>query len=88
MEGGKGAKKNKHMKNTLKKIIFTSALLGSFTFSFAQKIDTKAKDILEAVSVNYKAKKNLYFKFTYGTGTGKLPKQNPASSTLLLHNTD
>ena len=77
MEGGKGAKKNKHMKNTLKKIIFTSALLGSFTFSFAQKIDTKAKDILEAVSVNYKAKKNLYFKFTYGTGTGKVTQTEP-----------
>lgn len=65
------------MKITLKKIILASALVGSFTFSFAQKIDVKAKDILEAVSVNYKAKKNLYFKFTYGTGTGKVTQTEP-----------
>lgn len=56
------------------KIILASALIGSFTFSFAQKVDAKAKTILDAVSANYKAKKNTYFKFTYGTGTGKVTK--------------
>jgi hypothetical protein len=40
------------------KIILASALVGSFTFSFAQKVDAKAKTILETVSKNYKAKKN------------------------------
>ena len=47
------------------KIILASALVGSFTFSFAQKVDAKAKTILETVSKNYKAKKNTYFKFSY-----------------------
>ena len=56
------------------KIILASALVGSFTFSFAQKVDAKAKTILETVSKNYKAKKNTYFKFSYGTGTGKVSK--------------
>ena len=56
------------------KIILASALVGSFTFSFAQKVDAKAKNILDAVSANYKAKKNTYFKFTYGTGNGKVSK--------------
>lgn len=56
------------------KIILASALIGTFTFSFAQKVDAKAKNILDAVSANYKAKKNTYFKFTYGTGTGKVTK--------------
>lgn len=58
----------------INKIIFASALVGTFTFSFAQKIDAKAKTILDAVSANYKAKKNTYFKFTYGTGSGKVSK--------------
>ena len=34
------------------KIILASALVGSFTFSFAQKVDAKAKTILETVSKN------------------------------------
>ena len=42
------------------------------TASFsAQKIDAKAKTILDAVATNYKSKDNVYFKFVYGTGTGK-----------------
>jgi len=65
--------KNKNMKY-FNKIILASALVGSFTFSFAQKVDAKAKTILETVSKNYKAKKNTYFKFSYGTGTGKVSK--------------
>ncbi len=65
--------KNKNMKY-FNKIILASALVGSFTFSFAQKVDAKAKTILETVSKNYKAKKNTYFKFSYGTGNGKVSK--------------
>ena len=58
----------------LNKILLGTLVVGTFTFSFAQKIDAKAKTILDAVSANYKAKKNTYFKFTYGTGTGKVSK--------------
>ena len=60
--------------NFLNKILLGTLAVGSFTFSFAQKIDAKAKTILDAVSANYKAKKNTYFKFTYGTGSGKISK--------------
>ena len=59
------------MKNIVKKItlgIFTVATIASFS---AQKVDVKAKTLLDAVSNNYKAKNNVYFKFVYGTGTGK-----------------
>lgn len=58
----------------LNKILLGTLMVGTFTFSFAQKIDAKAKTILDAVSANYKAKKNTYFKFTFGTGTGKVTK--------------
>lgn len=58
----------------INKILLGTLVVGTFTFSFAQKIDAKAKTILEAVSANYKAKKNTYFKFTYGTGAGKVSK--------------
>ena len=47
---------------------FSFAISGTMA---AQKIDAKAKTILEAVSDNYKAKDNVYFKFVYGTGNGK-----------------
>ena len=47
---------------------FSFAISGTIS---AQKIDAKAKTILEAVSDNYKAKDNVYFKFVYGTGNGK-----------------
>ncbi len=60
------------MKNTIHKILLAGLLIGVFAFSKAQKIDVKSKDILEAVSANYKSKKNLYFKFNYGTGSGKV----------------
>jgi outer membrane lipoprotein-sorting protein len=60
------------MKNTIHKLIVTGLLISGFAFSTAQKIDAKAKDILEAVSANYKSKKNLYFKFNYGTGSRKV----------------
>lgn len=58
----------------LNKILLGALVLGSFTFSYAQKIDAKAKTILDAVSANYKAKKNMYFKFSYGTGRGTVSK--------------
>ena len=57
-------KKNSNM-NLIKKILLGTLVVGTFTFSFAQKIDAKAKTILDAVSANYKAKKNTYFKFSY-----------------------
>ncbi len=56
------------------KILLGTLVVGSFTFSFAQKIDAKAKTILDAVSANYKAKKNTYYKFSYGTGKGSVTK--------------
>ena len=59
------------MKNVLKKIalaVFTVGAVASFS---AQKIDAKAKAILDAVATNYKSKENVYFKFVYGTGSGK-----------------
>ena len=59
------------MKNVLKKIalaVFTVGAVASFS---AQKIDAKAKAILDAVATNYKSKENVYFKFVYGTGFGK-----------------
>ena len=59
------------MKNILKKISLGFLIVAtSATFS-AQKIDAKAKTILEAVSNQYKLKNNVYFKFIYGTGSGK-----------------
>lgn len=48
--------------------IFTLATAASFS---AQKIDAKAKTLLDAVSSQYKSKNNVYLKFVYGTGTGK-----------------
>lgn len=48
-----------------------------FSFANAQKIDVKSKAILDAVSANYKAKKNIYFKFTFTTGNGKTTKTEP-----------
>ena len=59
------------MKSILTKFtlgIFTLATAASFS---AQKVDAKAKSILDAVASNYKAKDNVYFKFVYGTGSGK-----------------
>ena len=59
------------MKTIIKSIsigIFTLATTASFS---AQKIDAKAKTLLDAVSSQYKSKNNVYLKFVYGTGTGK-----------------
>ena len=59
------------MKTIIKSIsigIFTIATAASFS---AQKIDAKAKTLLDAISSQYKSKNNVYLKFVYGTGTGK-----------------
>lgn len=58
----------------LNKILLVTLVIGNFVFSYAQKIDAKAKTILDAVSANYKSKKNMYFKFSYGTGKGSISK--------------
>ena len=59
------------MKNILKKVTLGIFALGTAASFSAQKVDAKAKSILDAVSSNYKAKNNVYFKFVYGTGNGK-----------------
>ncbi|HPZ25497.1 MAG TPA: outer membrane lipoprotein carrier protein LolA, partial [Kaistella sp.] len=59
------------MKNILKKFTLGIFALGTAASFSAQKIDAKAKSILDAVSSNYKAKNNVYFKFVHGTGNGK-----------------
>ena len=59
------------MNTIFKKIsvgIFTVITVASFS---AQKVDAKAKTLLDAVANNYKSKNNVYFKFVYGTGEGK-----------------
>ena len=64
---------------TFFKKISVGILVVATTASFsAQKIDSKAKSILDGVASNYKSKKNVYFKFVYGTGTGqKVTKTKP-----------
>ena len=59
------------MKSILKKITVGIFVLGTAATFSAQKIDAKAKTILDAVANNYKTKKNVYFKFAYGTGNNK-----------------
>ena len=59
------------MKNILKKFTLGIFALGTAASFSAQKVDAKARSILDAVSSNYKAKNNVYFKFVYGTGNGK-----------------
>ena len=57
---------------TILKKISVGLLVVATTASFsAQKIDAKAKIILDAVATNYKSKDNVYFKFVYGTGDAK-----------------
>lgn len=55
----------------LKKISFGVFMVATTASLSAQKIDAKAKTILDAVATNYKSKDNVYFKFVYGTGTNK-----------------
>ena len=55
----------------LKKISFGILVVATTASFSAQKIDAKAKTILDAVANNYKSKDNVYFKFVYGTGNNK-----------------
>ena len=64
--------------NFINKIILITAV-GIINLIHAQKIDNKAKGILDAVSANYKSKNTLYFKFSYGTGIGKISKNQTGS---------
>lgn len=59
------------MKNVLKKFTLGIFFLGASLTLSAQKIDAKAKNLLDAVANNYKSKNNVYFKFVYGTGNGR-----------------
>ena len=59
------------MKTILKKISFGLLVVATTASFSAQKIDAKAKTILDGVANHYKSKDNVYFKFVYGTGTGK-----------------
>ncbi|MGZ5211522.1 MAG: LolA family protein [Kaistella sp.] len=66
------------MKSILKKITLGIFALGTAASFSAQKIDAKAKNLLDAVAQNYKSKNNVYFKFVYGTGAGqKVTKTEP-----------
>ncbi len=55
----------------LKKISIGIMVIATTASFSAQKIDAKAKTILDAVANNYKSKNNVYFKFIYGTGDNK-----------------
>ena len=55
----------------LKKISFGILVVATTASFSAQKIDAKAKTILDGVANNYKSKDNVYFKFVYGTGNNK-----------------
>ena len=59
------------MKNTWSKISLGILIVAASANFSAQKIDAKAKTILDAISTQYKSKNNLYFKFVYGTGNSK-----------------
>lgn len=59
------------MKNTWSKISLVILIVAASASFSAQKIDAKAKTILDAISTQYKSKNNVYFKFVYGTGNSK-----------------
>jgi len=66
------------MKNYISKIILGSFVVGAVGFSNAQKIDAKAKKILDDITANYNSKKNTYFKFSFGSGiNGQVGKTEP-----------
>jgi outer membrane lipoprotein-sorting protein len=66
------------MKNIISKIIVSSLIIGAVGFINAQKIDAKAKKILDDITANYNSKKNSYFKFSFGSGTnGQVGKTEP-----------
>lgn len=61
------------MKKFINKIILIS-VLGVFIRVSAQKVESKAKDILDTVSNYYRSKNAFYLKFTYTSGSGKSAK--------------
>ncbi|QQV03931.1 MULTISPECIES: LolA family protein [Chryseobacterium] len=66
------------MKKVISKIVLGSLIVGSIGFAQAQKIDAKAKKILDDITANYNSKKNSYFKFAFGSGTnGTVSKTEP-----------
>ena len=66
------------MQKIISKIILSAFIVGSIGFAQAQKIDTRSKNIIDAVTANYNSKKNSYFKFSFGSGTnGKVTKTEP-----------
>jgi len=66
------------MKKIISKIAIVGFAAGSISFVQAQKIDAKAKKILDDVTANYKSKKNSYFKFAFGSGVnGVISKNEP-----------
>lgn len=66
------------MKNIVSKIVLAGFVVGSAGIMQAQKIDAKAKKILDDVTANYNSKKNSYFKFAFGNGmNGSVTKTEP-----------
>ena len=62
----------------ISKITKITLVVGVVGFSYAQKIDAKSQEILDAVTQSYNAKKNSYFKFSFGSGTqNKISKTEP-----------
>lgn len=59
------------MKNIITKLSLGFLIVATTVNLSAQKIDPKAKSILDAVATSYKNKDNVYFKFIYGTGNSK-----------------
>lgn len=71
----KNLNKSIKMKSLLIKTTTAAATLIFSLPVFAQKADAKSKSLLESVAANYRANKNSYFKFVYGTGAnGKVTK--------------
>lgn len=66
------------MKKVISKIVLGTFVIGSIGFVQAQKIDAKAKKILDDITANYNSKKNSYFKFAFGSGVnGTVSKTEP-----------
>lgn len=66
------------MKKIISKIVVGTLVVGSIGFVQAQKIDAKAKKILDDITANYNSKKNSYFKFAFGSGmNGTISKTEP-----------
>lgn len=66
------------IKTGVAKLVASAVLFAGTVQVAAQKIDSKSKQILDAVTSNYNSKKNSYFKFTFGSGVnGKVQKTEP-----------